>query len=160
LLFVSHNQSFVNRLATKIWSITEEGIEEYPGNLNEYFDYLEKIDKVLPDPSEKEYKELNNVKKDRKAGKRQDAEKRKQIRDTIKPIKDKLNTLEDRISLLEKREKELEIILSDPTVFADTEKTPSILTEYSNVRDKIKELFARWEYGQEQLEKTKKALGI
>ena len=160
LLFVSHNQSFVNRLATKIWSITEEGIEEYPGNLNEYFDYLERIDKVLPDPSEKEYKELNNVKKDRKAGKRQDAEKRKQIRDTIKPIKDKLNTLEDRISLLEKREKELEIILSDPTVFADTEKTPSILTEYSNVRDKIKELFARWEYGQEQLEKTKKALGI
>ncbi len=160
LLFVSHNQSFVNRLATKIWSITEEGIEEYPGNLNEYFDYLERIDKVLPDPSEKEYKELNNVKKDRKAEKRQDAEKRKQIRDTIKPIKDKLNTLEDRISLLEKREKELEIILSDPTVFADTEKTPSILTEYSNVRDKIKELFARWEYGQEQLEKTKKALGI
>lgn len=160
LLFVSHNQSFVNRLATKIWSITGEGIEEYPGNLNEYFDYLERIDRVLSDPSEKEYKVLNNVKKDRKAEKRQDAEKRKQIRDTIKPIKDKLNTLEDRISLLEKREKELEIILSDPTVFADTEKTPSILTEYSNVRDKIKELFARWEYGQEQLEKTKKALDI
>jgi ATP-binding cassette subfamily F protein 3 len=160
LLFVSHNQSFVNRLATKIWSITEEGIEEYPGNLNEYFDYLERIAKVLPDPPEKEYKALNNVKMDRKAEKRQDAEKRKKIRDTIKPIKDKLSTLEDRISLLEKREQELEIILSDPTVFADTEKTPSILTEYSNVRDKIKELFARWEYGQEQLDKTKKVLGI
>ena len=54
----------------------------------------------------------------------------------------------------------LEKILSDPTVFADTEKAPSILTEYSNVRDKIKELFARWEYGQEHLEKTKKGLGI
>lgn len=160
LLFVSHNQSFVNRLATKIWSITEEGIEEYPGNLNEYFDHCERMAKVLPDPSKKEYKALNNVKKDRKAEKRQEAEKRKEIKDTIQPIKDKLNTLENRISLLEKREKELEKILSDPTVFADTEKAPSILSEYSNVRDKIKELFARWEYGQEHLEKTKKGLGI
>ncbi|HIJ36192.1 MAG TPA: ABC-F family ATP-binding cassette domain-containing protein, partial [Deltaproteobacteria bacterium] len=37
LLFVSHNQSFVNSLATKIWDVVEQGIVEYPGSLNEYF---------------------------------------------------------------------------------------------------------------------------
>lgn len=160
LLFVSHNQSFVNRLATKIWSITEQGIEEYPGNLDEYFDYLERIDKVLPDSEEKAYTPLKTVRHDRKAEKRQEAERRKEIRDKIKPIRDKLNNLEERISALETREKELEKILSDPAVFADTEKAPAILTEYRNIRGKIKDLLARWEYEQEQLEKTKNGLGV
>ena len=40
LLFVSHNQSFVNRLATKIWDIREESIAEFPGTLKEYFHHL------------------------------------------------------------------------------------------------------------------------
>lgn len=159
LLFISHNQSFVNRLATKIWNITEQGIEEYPGNLNEYFDHLERINKTLPEPAEDDYKSLKTMKRDRKAEKRQEAEKRKEIRDKIQPIRDKLNNLEERISALETREKELEKILSDPAVFADTEKAPAILTEYRNIRDKIKELLGRWEYEQEQLDITKKGLG-
>ncbi len=40
ILFVSHNQSFVNRLATKIWDIRDGAIVEYPGTLTEYFDHL------------------------------------------------------------------------------------------------------------------------
>jgi len=109
---------------------------------------------------EKEYTPLKTLRRDRKSEKRQEAEKRKEIRDKIKPIRDKLNNLEERITALETREKELEKILSDPTVFADTEKAPAILTEYRNIRDKIKGLLARWEYEQEQLEKTKNGLGI
>jgi len=42
LLFVSHNESFINRLATKIWDIEGREIVEYPGNLKEYYDHLEK----------------------------------------------------------------------------------------------------------------------
>jgi len=39
LVFVSHNTAFVNRLATKIWDVVDEDIEEYPGTLAEYLEH-------------------------------------------------------------------------------------------------------------------------
>ncbi|HVH99328.1 MAG TPA: ABC-F family ATP-binding cassette domain-containing protein, partial [Enhygromyxa sp.] len=36
LLFVSHNRSFVRRLATKIWNVHDGMVEIYPGTLDEY----------------------------------------------------------------------------------------------------------------------------
>jgi len=162
LIFVSHNQSFVNRLATKIWNIQGQVIEEYPGNLNEYYDHLEKIGKASSeDPAKKQIHEVSRGdKKSRKAQKKEAAEKRHLIRETLKPIQDKLLALEERISDLEKRQKELETILSDPAVFADKNKSPLFLNEYSEVREKVKGLIARWEFAQDQLESAKRDLDI
>ena len=36
LLFVSHNRSFVRRLATRIWNVEDGKVEVYPGTLDEY----------------------------------------------------------------------------------------------------------------------------
>lgn len=36
LMFVSHNRSFVRRLATKIWNVEAGNIDVYPGSLDEY----------------------------------------------------------------------------------------------------------------------------
>lgn len=41
LVFVSHNRSFVDQLATRIWDISEKGIEDFQGNLNRYLEHLE-----------------------------------------------------------------------------------------------------------------------
>ena len=162
LIFVSHNQSFVNRLATKIWDIQGEKIEEYPGNLNEYYDHLERIATTSPEATDKNQGQIvpGKDKKSRKTQKKEAAEKRLLIRETLKPIQEKLLVLEERISDLEKRQKELETILSDPGVFADTNKSPSLLNEYSEVREKVKELISRWEFAQEQLEKARRELGM
>ncbi|GAG25104.1 unnamed protein product, partial [marine sediment metagenome] len=120
LIFVSHNQSFVNRLATKIWDIKGEGIEEYPGNLNEYYDHLERVSKTPSEALDEKQVQISSDKdkKSRKVKKREEAEKRRLIRITLKPIQDKLVMFEERIADLEKRQKELEKILSDPGVFA------------------------------------------
>jgi len=162
LIFVSHNQSFVNRLTTKIWDIRDQMIEEYPGNLDEYYDHLDRISKPhLVEPSERENRlTTSGDKKDRKAQKRRDAEKRKQIRTTLKPIQDTLVQLEERIADLEKRKKELEITLSDPEIFADKVKSVPLLNQYNDARAKLDELMARWEYAHDQLESAKKELGV
>jgi ATP-binding cassette subfamily F protein 3 len=162
LIFVSHNQSFVNRLATKIWDIQGEVIEEYPGNLNEYYDHLERIAKTSSEgPDKKQGQVLSSRdKKSRRAQKRQEAERRHLIRATLKPIQEKLVVLEERISDLEERQKELETILSDPGVFSDKNKSPLFLNEYKEVREKLIELIARWEFAQDQLESAKRELGI
>jgi ATP-binding cassette, subfamily F, member 3 len=162
LIFVSHNQSFVNRLATKIWNIDKETIEEYPGNLTEYYDHLERIARTSTENHEKIQDQVvvRKEKRSRKAQKKEAAERRHIIRKNLKPIEDKLLVLEERISDLEKRQRELEVILSDPAVFADNYKSPLFLNEYREVSEKIKELIARWEFAQGQLESTKRELGV
>lgn len=163
MVFVSHNQSFVNTLATKIWDIQGGEIEEYPGNLYEYYDHLEGITLSSASASEDQpdrTPQAKKVKGDRKAERRDEAEKRKKIRTAIKPIEDRLMGLEKRIAKLEKRQKELEALLADPEVFRDKEQSVSLMKEYKEVREKLNELIGRWEFGQGELESAKRSLGI
>ncbi|MBE9573101.1 MAG: ABC-F family ATP-binding cassette domain-containing protein, partial [Proteobacteria bacterium] len=91
LLFVSHNQSFINRLATKIWDIREGGIVEYPGNLDEYYDHLTRMERELEHDlvqeglhDENQVQSSPNTRKNRKEQKRKSAEKRTLIHNTLK----------------------------------------------------------------------------
>jgi ATP-binding cassette subfamily F protein 3 len=168
LLFVSHNQSFVNRLATKIWDIRDGDIVEYPGTLYEYYEHLERLDKgSLPlsqdeeaPAGDQETKESKKDRQSRKLKRIEKAEKRHQIVATLKPIQDKLSQLEERIADLELREKELATMLTDQDIFRDEKKSLPLLKEYNEVRDKIKELMQRWEYHQDRLESVKNELEI
>jgi len=170
LLFVSHNQSFVNRLATKIWDIRGQGIVEYQGNLNEYYEHLLKTDSTFGhkerdisntrEPGslmvkEKDGNHLNKKKRDRKKEKRAKAEKRQLIYDTLKPIQDRLEDLEEKISALEARQGEVEKILADPDIFGDKERSVPLLTEYKDIREELDKLLFKWEKDQERLESAK-----
>ena len=175
LLFVSHNQSFVNRLATKIWDIREQGIVEYQGKLDEYYEHLLKTDSTsgqeerdvsnTREPGslmgrEEEGNHSNKKKGDRKREKRERAEKRQLIYDTLKPIQDRLEDLEEKISALEERQVEVEKILADPDIFGDKERSVPLLTEYKDIREKLDKLLFKWEKGQDRLESVKLDLGV
>jgi ATP-binding cassette subfamily F protein 3 len=168
LLFVSHNQSFVNRLATKIWDIRDSSIIEYPGTLSEYFRHLEtrekdrfeRLDKKSAQDEVKEGGSPNGVLLTRKMIRKEKAEKRYLAAATLKPIQDKLRELEERIDSLEKRKAELETILAEPEIFKDKKKGVPLLNEYGDVRKKLEELMARWEYKQEELETARKEMEV
>jgi ATP-binding cassette subfamily F protein 3 len=168
LFFVSHNQSFVNRLATKIWDIREEGIHEYPGTLYEYYRHLSMTEtdssrqnqRDLKDPKTRVDETPPEKAQSRKIKRKEKAEQRRQISSTLEPIREKLHDLEARIDGLENRKTELEKLLADPDFFKDKGKSIPLLNEYNDVRGKLEELLRRWEYQQETLESTKKELGI
>lgn len=173
LLFVSHNQSFVNRLATKIWDIRGQGIVEYPGNLDEYYKHLLKTDSAFGERDylnvrepkslklkEKDRNHANKKSRDRKKEKRERAEKRQLIYDTLKPIQDGLEHLEEKISALESRQGEVEKILADPDIFGDKEISVPLLTEYKDIRDKLDKLLLKWEKDQDRLEAVKLDLEV
>ena len=167
LLFVSHNQAFAGRLARKIWDIRERSIVEYPGNLYEYYDYLSAMDDSpltegrgetgaagisdQPDPDKT---------KSRKILRKEKAEKRLQINETLKPIKENLLGLEKRIDELETRKDVLEKELADPDIFKDKERSLPLLAEYGKVKGKLEELMGRWEHQQETLDAAKVELGL
>jgi ATP-binding cassette, subfamily F, member 3 len=161
LLFVSHNQSFVNRLATKIWDIRDRAILEYPGTLSEYFRHLEgkaedrgapptKIQGDAGDPGS------GTGPQKRKGIRKEKAERRHLISSVLNPIRDKVKELEERIEALEKRKAELETILVDPAVFKDKSKGVPLLNEYGEIRKSLENLMARWEHKQGELESAEK----
>ena len=175
LLFVSHNHSFINRLATKIWDIRAGEIMEYPGNLEEYLRHLSSSE-IHWDGHHKEAEDASSVKglqgedrvekapgnasRDRKVQKKERAEKRKLTYDTLKPILAELERLEENIAELEKREKELEKCLADPDLFRDKNRSVPLLNEYNSIREELDELLLKWEQTQAELESTKGKLGI
>ncbi len=172
LLFVSHNQSFAGRLARKIWDIREENIIEYPGSLYEYYDQIsamadsplagglgEKDAEGVSDPGRDTHPDRGRA-KSRKILRKEKAEKRLQITETLKPIQEKLLGLERRIDELETRKEELEKELAHPDIFKDNKRSLPLLSEYEKVKGKLEELMGRWEFQHETLDATKRELGL
>ena len=167
LLFVSHNLSFVNRLATKIWDIRDQTILEYPGTLREYFDHLSRTEappaKAGQDrlPSQAPANQTPEPRsQSRKAKRREKAERRSFITAALGPVQEALRHLEARIDDLEKKKEELEKSLSHPDLFKDKDRSLPLLNEYDGVRKKLDELMGRWEYNQKELESLKKELEV
>jgi ATP-binding cassette subfamily F protein 3 len=170
LLFVSHNQSFVNRLATKIWDIRGREMIEYPGTLKEYYQHLADTEADIHLKPANQAKGLKatahkadlSIKKnrDRKRDKRKEAEQRQRIHDILAPIRKELEHTENAISQLETRQKEVETFLADPNFFEDSVKSVPLLAEYKEVSTRLESLLKKWEECHDKMETAKTSLGI
>jgi ATP-binding cassette subfamily F protein 3 len=160
LLFVSHNRSFVKRLATQIWNLEDGHVEVYPGTLDEYMDVLrarqEEAERKValglapaPQGSSRPAEKGEVVERvnraDEKERKRREAELRQQRSKVLKPLKDKLQKLEARIETLEAGQKEVTEALGDPAVYADAKKRNELLSKFEESKDELNKLTASWE---------------
>ncbi|HKI47700.1 MAG TPA: ABC-F family ATP-binding cassette domain-containing protein, partial [Desulfobacteria bacterium] len=168
LLFVSHNQSFVNRLATKIWDIRGRELIEYPGTLKEYYRHLEEIEEDIhlglktPSKSLKKYgdKADSSTGKNRKRDKRKEAEQRQRVHDMLAPIRKELEQTENAISQLETRQKEVENLLADPKIFEDGTKSVPLLSEYKELTTDLEIQLEKWEECHDKMASAKSRLEI
>jgi ATP-binding cassette subfamily F protein 3 len=160
LLFVSHNLSFVNRLATKIWDIREGEVVEYPGTLGEYEAHLEGrgLDIVEEQAGEGASAAGDRQRQSRKELRKERAEQRKRAREVIQPLEESLRRIEDRIHDLEARQKELERDLADPEIFRDEARSVPMLKEYDRVKRELEDLLTEWEATQERLEAAREGM--
>ncbi len=168
LLFVSHNQSFINRLATKVWDIDDGKIIDYPGSLKEYYLHLVGIAAGggAPLPQKENARQNEKIdqaaetKDNRKAIRREKAEKRNLIRSRLRPFEEKVSSFENRISELEAREKEIGLLLSDPSVYHDKDRSIPLLDEYRHVKDELEDAILKWEGCHNELESIRSELGL
>jgi ATP-binding cassette subfamily F protein 3 len=58
ILFVSHDQDFVNKLAKKIIELTPNGVKTYDGNYEQYLDVQEQMAKLKNEPLKKEQEQV------------------------------------------------------------------------------------------------------
>lgn len=195
VVFVSHNSSFVNHLATKIWDISKGEIIEHPGNLREYLEHLEVVEaeknalppKAAPKAkaerpapaqanknqagkkqekkktaqkapqSQKPAEEPNRPsRKDEKERKRLEAQRRNELNRQTKAIRQEVQKIEGRIADLEAQQSDLEPQMADPEFYKEQKQFREALNRFNGNRDKLAELYGRWEFQQTELEKAKK----
>jgi ATP-binding cassette subfamily F protein 3 len=172
LLFVSHNRSFVKRLATQIWNLEAGKLEVYPGSLDEYMyaqrarqDAAERAAASGRQPERTASSGGNAARAeatkpgveraargDDKERKRREAEQRAQRNKLVKPLKDKLAQLESRIEKLEQQQKQVTEQLSDGAVYADAQRRSSLLAEFEANKHELDKLTSQWETLTQELE--------
>ena len=156
LLFVSHNRSFVHKLATRIWNLENGRVEEYPGTFDEYMERCRRLDKsngtTQPGDagSARSAPAVNAAERSAPAVKPEGRKARKSTTGS-RTIVRKIADLEQRIAELERLQVERSDELSRPETYADQGRYSELLSAYRTDASKLDELLVRWESAQGEL---------
>ncbi len=134
ILAISHDRYFINRFAEKVCVLETDGIKEYLGN---YDDYFEKINREQAPDSETAGMTRTAIEKE----KRKSREEEKRIREK----KQALQNAEKAIAAAEDEAAEIEARLADPATYADPEQAAVLAKAYQAKKDEIERLYAEWE---------------
>ncbi|NMP36501.1 MAG: ABC-F family ATP-binding cassette domain-containing protein [Clostridiales bacterium] len=131
LLAVSHDRYFINKLASRIIFLSENGTETFPGNYDYYFERQSQREK--PSEREKEEKKPNDYKL------RKELESRERKRRT------QMAKTENDIEALETGISEITEKLSEPETAADYETVLTLTEELTRKKQELDALYSLWE---------------
>jgi len=153
LLFVSHNRSFVNQLATQVWDVRDGGLIPYPGNLDEYlYRQRQLAEAALASEAGKGTGLLAAAAPlGEKERKRLEAEARQRRSAIEGPLKKEIARLEARIATVELQVKEAEAALADPALYNDFAKAKPLMDAHREGKAELETLYAQWEGESEKL---------
>ncbi len=134
ILAISHDRYFINRFAEKVCVLETDGIKEYLGN---YDDYFEKISRDQAPDSETAGMTRTAIEKEKR--KSREEEKR------IKERKAALAAAEAAIAKAEDEAAELEAQLADPATYQDADLAAKLAKAYQAKKDEIDRRYAEWE---------------
>ncbi len=169
LVFVSHNRSFVRRLATKIWNVEGGGVEPYPGTLDEYIDRHRGLESkpgkptkqavpsvATPDsaPRAKAEPEPPRNREQDKARRRAEAEARSQRNKTLGPLRARIGELEATIERIEAAQRQRNLELARPETYDDPPRRQALLAEYQRDAAALESATSAWELATAELEST------
>jgi ATP-binding cassette, subfamily F, member 3 len=168
LVFVSHNQAFINRIANKIWDLEDGVLTEYPGNLADYRYHLKQKAKQLAEQEAAVKTEAPKAKKSvsvERGDNKALHERRKKFNRRRVKLDREINEQEkraaeiaDRIEVLEAEQAQREGELAKPETYDNTENYNRLLADYQLSREKLEELNGRWEFTLERAETVRKEL--
>jgi ATP-binding cassette subfamily F protein 3 len=149
LIFVTHNRSFLDRLATHVWDVRDRRVIPYPGNLAEYLEHLEK--EAAGEREASDVAAGATAAKPSKDRRRLEAEARQAKSARTGPLKKEIAGLEAKIAELETAQKEREAQLVDPSFAADFAKARPVMDAHRDAAEELEAAYARWEAAQREL---------
>jgi len=147
LLFVSHNRSFVNGLATQVWEVRDGQIDAQPGDLDDWS--RRRAAQAAGTGPAAQARAVPGGQGSQ--ARRERALQREQRDKVLGPIKRAIAELEQRIAQLEQEKRSAEAQLADPALFSDPARSTPLVTAYRDASRKLEELYARWEHKNEEL---------
>ena len=144
ILAVSHDRYFINRFATRVAVLQEDGIREYLGN---YDDYQAKLlweqSQQGQDPR---FAEMTRT----EAGK--EKKKIRLAREQIKALRENVRLAEQAVAAAEEAVSAHEQIMATPEIFAVPEKAAAAAREYQRLKDALARAYSDWERAEEALD--------
>jgi ATP-binding cassette subfamily F protein 3 len=150
LLFVSHNRSFVNQLATKTWEVKGGGIAAWPGNLDDWL-YHERQIASEGNPDQTPSPATVGATSSERDRRRVEAEARNARYARERPIRDEIARLEARIDALEQEQKAHEDALAEPGLYEDFARAKPHVEAHRAIKRELDDLYGRWETQQQLL---------
>ena len=132
VIAVSHDRYFINKLATKIFRLTQTGMEKTDGTYDDYVSALET-----------ERAQVAQVKKT--AAKVNVYKLRKERESEINRLKGKIKRGEARIDELDAEISEVNAVLSTPEISSDYEKITGYTEKINSLTAEQEHLMAEWE---------------
>ncbi|GGJ79673.1 ATP-binding cassette subfamily F protein 3 [Anoxybacillus voinovskiensis] len=138
ILFVSHDRYFINRIATKVYELTKDGLTEY---LGDYDYYITKKAEML----ELERLALEEKQSQKNSTDKQTYEQEKEAKKLERQRKRRIEEIETEIAQLEETIANIEQQLCEPSVYEDFQKAQQLTKENEEMKEKLETLLAEWE---------------
>jgi ATP-binding cassette, subfamily F, member 3 len=140
ILFVSHDRYFINRIATKIYELSSDGITEYLGDYDYYIakkaEMLELQRLASEKRTDRSYEESSS---------KLSYEQEKEAKKLERQRKRRIEEIETEISELEQQIAHIDEQLCDPNIYQDHEKVQQLTKENEEMKDKLEKLLEEWE---------------
>lgn len=147
-VLVSHDRTFISRVANKIWWIENGKIREYPGTYDEYCEWAERRQREGKDielPGEQ--KTVSTSKNEEQP---QKTEVKKASKNTINQLESRMAELETAIDEQNKVKSAIEAQLHSPEVATDFEKIASLTTDFEEAEKNLQTLKSEYDKAMEQ----------
>jgi ATP-binding cassette subfamily F protein 3 len=138
ILFVSHDRYFINKIATKIFELSTEGIAEYIGD---YDYYIAKKAEMI---ELEQLKEPTIETKEQKQGKLS-YEQEKILKKKERQRQRRIEELENKIAEIEEAIAENNEMLCDPNIYQDHEKAQKLHDQNVMLTEQLDQLMEEWE---------------
>jgi ATP-binding cassette, subfamily F, member 3 len=140
ILFVSHDRYFINRIATKVYELSSDGITEY---LGDYDYYVAKKAEMLE--LERLTSEKQTDRSHEEASSKLSYEQEKEAKKLERQRKRRIEEIETEISELEQQIAYIDEQLCDPEIYQDHEKVQKLTKENDEMKEKLEKLLEEWE---------------
>ena len=130
ILAVSHDRYFINRFAGKVFVLEEEGIREYLGNYDSYF---EKVSRDAEPDGETAGMTRTAIDKEKR--------KSREEQQRIRAEQERMKALENRIAEAEKKAAEMEKELADPETWKNPEEAAEKTKQYNAMKEEIEKMY-------------------
>lgn len=145
ILFVSHDRYFINRIATKVFELTKDGINEY---LGDYDYYVEKKEEMLELKKLTEDENQKNVNKSPKEVEKLDNKSRyeleKELKKRARQRQRRIEEIQNRIETLEEMINEKEQLFINPEIYTDHTKVANLNEEINQAKKEMEDLLEEW----------------